>query len=302
METIELVVDALAEGERIDKYLADSCGLSRALVQQFIEEGHVRLNGSRTVKSGKLAAGDCLSLHIPPPRDIAAQPQNIPLAIVYEDKHLLVVDKPKGMVVHPAPGHLQDTLVNALLYHCKGSLSGIGGEIRPGIVHRIDKDTSGLLVVAKDDDTHQGLACQFSAHSLARVYQAVAYGRFREKEGKIDAPIGRDKADRKKMAVTHQNAKSAVTNYRVIGEYVGFTHLELRLETGRTHQIRVHMAQAGHPLAGDVLYGPKKVIQRLQGQCLHAGVLGFVHPASGRQMLFESPLPPYFTEFLRAIA
>lgn len=302
MERIELTVDATSAGERLDRYLAANSGLSRSLVQQFLEEGHVLLNGAVPAKSCKLAAGDRLSVHIPPPRDPAAQPQDIPLDVVYEDTHLLVVDKPKGMVVHPAPGNTDGTLVNALLYHCQGSLSGIGGEIRPGIVHRIDKDTSGLLVVAKDDDTHHGLAQQFSDHSIIRLYQTVVYGRFRENEGTIDAPIGRDKNDRKRMAVTDKNAKSAVTHYRVLAEYPGFSHLELRLETGRTHQIRVHMAKAGHPLAGDGVYGPKKVIKRLQGQCLHAGVLGFRHPISGEQLRFESPLPAYFTGFLRGLA
>lgn len=302
MERIDLTVDAAAEGERLDRYLAGACGLSRSLVQQFLAEGHVLLNDSHPAKSCKLAAGDRLSVSIPPPRDPAAQPQDIPLDIVYEDSHLLVVDKPKGMVVHPAPGNPDGTLVNALLHHCKGTLSGIGGEIRPGIVHRIDKDTSGLLVVAKDDEAHQGLAAQFAVHSIIRLYQAVVYGRFAQSEGVVDAPIGRDKNDRKRMAVTEHNAKAAVTHYRVLAEYPGFSHLELRLETGRTHQIRVHMAKAGHPLAGDGVYGPKKVIAALHGQCLHAGVLGFTHPITGEKLRFESPLPPYFTEFLTKLS
>lgn len=298
METIERVVAPEDTGARLDRFLADACGLSRSAAQQLIAGGHVRVNGEAPAKSRVLAAGERLEVTIPPPKESELLPQDIPITIVYEDEHLLVVDKPKGMVVHPAAGNPDGTLVNALLYHCAGSLSGIGGEIRPGIVHRIDKDTSGLLVVAKDDDTHTGLAEQFARHSVNRAYQAVVYGQFREDEGSIDAPIGRSQTDRKKMAVTHKNAKHAVTHYKVLVQYHGFSHLELRLETGRTHQIRVHMAGAGHPVAGDPVYGPRKVIKELQGQCLHAGVLGFVHPATGETMEFSSPLPGYFTNFL----
>ena len=226
--------------------------------------------------------------------------QNIPLDIVYEDADLLVVNKPKGMVVHPAPGNPDGTLVNALLYHCRGSLSGIGGELRPGIVHRIDKDTSGLLVVAKNDAAHQGLAAQMAVHSIERAYHAVSYGGFRQDEGFVEAPIGRHKTDRKKMAIV-PDGRYAYTAYRVVERYNGFTYLECRLRTGRTHQIRVHMASIGHPLAGDPVYGPKAVITRLQGQCLHAKVLGFTHPITGKTMRFEVPLPSWFTEFLHSL-
>lgn len=300
-QPIEAVAQEQDEGLRIDRFLSKACALSRTAAQQLIEEGHVLLNGEKPAKSYRLLEGDALSVTIPPPRESEVLPQEIPLAVVYEDTHLLVVDKPKGLVVHPAPGSPDGTLVNALLHHCEGGLSGIGGEIRPGIVHRIDKDTSGLLVVAKDDATHAGLSAQFAAHSITRIYQAMVYGGFKEDRGEIDAPIGRSTVDRKKMAVTECNAKPAVTTYEVVARYPGFTHLALRLKTGRTHQIRVHMAQKGHPLAGDAVYGPKKVIKRLQGQCLHAGTLGFVHPASGEHLEFNSPLPAYFTSFIAGL-
>lgn len=288
-------------GERLDKFLTQTTGLSRALAQSLIEEGHILLNGETPPKARRLCGGDRLSVYIPPPREIELAPADIPLNIVYEDSHLLVVDKPKGLVVHPAPGHESDTLVNALLYHCKGSLSGIGGELRPGIVHRIDKDTSGLLVVAKDDATHSGLSGQFALHSIRRQYQAVVYGGFKTGAGRVDEPIGRSAADRKKMAVRQKGAKPAQTLYEVVRAYNGFTHLALTLQTGRTHQIRVHMAAIGHPVAGDALYGPKRVIKALNGQCLHAAVLGFVHPVTGEALHFESPLPPYFTQFLQSL-
>lgn len=301
MEKIEIVADAFAQGQRIDKFLADSCGFARTLAQQLILDGQVLINGKKPPKSCKLQEKDVLQINVPPPKDSLPQAEDIPLTIVHEDDFLLVVDKPKGMVVHPAPGSQNGTLVNALLHHCGGALSHMGGQTRPGIVHRIDKDTSGLLVVAKDDDTHKALAAQFFAHSTKRLYQAVVYGHFNCKDGQINAAIGRDKKHRKKMAVTDVNAKSAITNYSVLCQYTGFAHLQLGLKTGRTHQIRVHMAQAGHPLAGDALYGPKKVIKQLKGQCLHAAVLGFVHPASLQNMLFQSPLPPYFTGFLNSL-
>lgn len=302
MKTIEVAVGEANAGERVDRFLAQACGLSRAVVQRLVDGGEVCLNGAPAPKGRKLAAGDRLVVTIPPPEETDIISQDIPINVVYEDAHLLVVDKPKGMVVHPAAGNPDGTLVNALMHHCAGSLSGIGGELRPGIVHRIDKDTSGLLVVAKDDETHAGLAAQFERHSINRVYQAVVYGNFKHTEGEIDAPIGRSQTDRKKMAVTQHRSKAAVTNYRVLGSYPGFTHLELKLKTGRTHQIRVHMANVGHPLAGDAVYGPKKVIKQLAGQCLHAGVLGFVHPATGQWLEFNSPLPEYFVEFLGQIA
>ena len=234
----------------------------------------------------------------PPPEVLDVTPQNIPLDIVYEDGDLLVVNKPKGMVVHPAPGNPDGTLVNALLYHCGGSLSGINGVIRPGIVHRIDKDTSGLLIVAKNDRAHQSLAEQIAVHSFTRIYNAVVYGNLKTEEGTISAPLGRHPADRKRMAVLSSGGREAVTHYRVLERFSGFTLVECRLETGRTHQIRVHMAHIGHPVAGDPVYGPKKCITELHGQCLHARVIGFVHPATGEYLEFDSGLPPYFQQFL----
>ena len=301
MKQIEAVVCDVDAGLRIDRFIALRCGLSRSTAQRLLEEGHILLNGEKPPKSRQLVQGDVLGITIPPPRESELLAEDIPLTILYEDTHLLIVDKPKGMVVHPAPGHDGGTLVNALLHHCEGALSGIGGERRPGIVHRIDKDTSGLLVVAKDDETHTGLSAQFAKHSITRDYQAVVYGHFKDSSGTIQAPIGRSQTDRKKMAVTARNAKDAVTHYEVLSEYPGFAHLKLWLQTGRTHQIRVHMANAGHPVAGDTVYGPKKAIGKLKGQCLHAGVLGFIHPITGESLCFESPLPAYFADFLKRL-
>ena len=229
------------------------------------------------------------------------RPEAIPLDVVYEDNWLLVVNKPKGMVVHPAPGNYTGTLVNALLHHCKGSLSGINGVIRPGIVHRIDKDTSGLLIVAKNDQAHRGLAEQIQAHSFTREYEAIIHGHFRENTITINAPIGRSPADRKKMCVTQKNAKNAVTHVEVLGEYPGFSHVRCRLETGRTHQIRVHLSHLGHPVLGDVVYGPKKPAMDTKGQCLHARSIAFVHPETGERLSFTSPLPEYFTAALEQL-
>ena len=238
---------------------------------------------------------------LPDPVEPDAQPEDIPLNIVYEDNSLLVVNKPKGMVVHPAAGNYNGTLVNGLLYHCKGSLSGIGGQLRPGIVHRIDKNTSGLLVVAKTDTAHSFLSQQMAEHTVQRTYHAVAYGRFREQEGFVEGNIGRHPQDRKKMAVVSTGGKYAYTGWKVLEQFQGFAYLQLQLKTGRTHQIRVHMASIGHPLAGDDVYGPKAVIQKLQGQCLHAKTLGFVHPESRQWMQFDSPLPEYFEQFLQTL-
>lgn len=296
------VVGAEQEGWRIDRFLAGQLeGATRSRIQQLIVDGRVQLNDGPAPKSARLKEGDVVSCDFPAPQQLEVKAEPIPLEIFYEDKDLLVVNKPKGMVVHPAPGNSEGTLVNALLYHCKGSLSGIGGVLRPGIVHRIDKDTSGLLVVAKNDAAHQALSAQLATHSMTRVYQAVVYGGLAQEEGQIDAPIGRSEKDRKKMAVTNKNAKNAVTGYRVVARYRGFTHLELRLKTGRTHQIRVHMASIGHPVAGDPVYGPRAVIRELGGQCLHAGTLGFVHPATGEYLEFNAPLPAYFTNFLHKL-
>ncbi len=290
------------DGSRIDKcvslLVAD---VTRSRAQQLIESGDITVNGKLAGKSLKVTAGDRVCINVPDPEPIEAVPENVPLDIRYEDEYLLVVNKPKDMVVHPAAGNYTGTLVNALLYHCGDSLSGINGVMRPGIVHRIDKDTSGLLMVAKNDFAHRSLAQQIKEHSFRREYQAVVYGRFKEPEGIVDAPIGRNPSDRKKMAVTMKNSRNAVTHYEVIKEYASFSHLRLRLETGRTHQIRVHMAYLGHPVAGDPVYGPKKVIKELNGQCLHAGLIGFVHPKTGEYMEITSELPEYFTSFLRKI-
>lgn len=302
MKTIEMVITAQEAGQRLDSLLAQKAPeLSRSMVQQLMEKGNVLCNGKAVVKSIKPKEGDTVILNLPDPEPTEAQPQDIPLDVVYEDEHLLVVNKPKGMVVHPAPGNPDGTLVNALLYHCRGSLSGIGGELRPGIVHRIDKDTSGLLVVAKDDQTHIGLSEQMAVHSINRVYHAVVYGRVKEEEGFVEAPIGRHKTDRKKMAITQQNSKYAYTGYKVLDRYKGFTHIACKLKTGRTHQIRVHMTSIGHPLAGDPVYGPKNIIKNLEGQCLHAKTLGFVHPVTKEYLEFDSPLPEYFTHFLTTL-
>ena len=302
METLEFTAAPADAGQRLDRWLAGQAGApSRSALQGLMEAGFVRRNGAPANKKDKLAAGDRITLTLPDPQPIEAQPQDIPLDIVYEDDHLLVVNKPKGMVVHPAPGNPDGTLVNALLYHCRGQLSGVGGAIRPGIVHRIDKDTSGLLVVAKDDMTHQGLSEQMAVHAIHRVYHAVVYGNIRQDAGTIEAPIGRDPRDRKRMAVTPGQGKRACTHWQVLERFGRFTLLACRLETGRTHQIRVHMAHIGHPLAGDPVYGPRSVIRELQGQCLHAKELGFRHPVTGQELRFDSPLPAYFTTFLERL-
>ena len=282
---------------RIDAFIAENTDISRSRAVKLIEAGSVTLNGKTVNKKAALKAGDTVEIIVPEAVPLEAQAQEIPLDILYEDNDLLVVNKPKGMVVHPAAGNFEGTLVNALLAHCKGSLSGIGGVMRPGIIHRIDKNTSGLLMVAKNDNSHKHLAAQIKEHSFVREYEAVVYGNVKNDEGTINAPIGRHPVHRKKMAVTDKNSKEAITHYKVINRYNGFTHIRCKLETGRTHQIRVHMSYIGHPLAGDDVYGPKKVIKELEGQCLHAKKLGFVHP-NGKEMEFESELPEYFSVFL----
>ena len=295
-------VDEPHAGERIDKVICNFNGeFTRSGVQKMIEKNAVSVNGTAVTKNYKVRLNDKIALVVPKAENLDISAENIPLDIRYEDSDLLVVNKPKGMVVHPAAGNYDGTLVNALLYHCKDSLSGINGVIRPGIVHRIDKDTSGLLIVAKNDFAHIALADQIKAHSFTREYQTVVYGGFSVEEGTVDAPIGRHSVDRKKMAVTEKNSKYAVTHYHVIKRFNGFTHLGVRLETGRTHQIRVHMSYIGHPVAGDPVYGPKKVITSLNGQCLHAGLVGFKHPRSGKYIEIESELPSYFTDFLRSL-
>ncbi len=288
-------------GIRLDAFVSAQCGISRSLAADVIDQGLVTVNGKVSKKSAKLSFGDNVEVQMPDLTEPDAVPQNIPLDIVYEDADLLVINKPKGMVVHPAPGNPDGTLVNALLFHCKGSLSGINGVLRPGIVHRIDKDTSGLLIVAKNDKSHNHLAEQIKEHSFTREYRAVVYGNVKNDVGTVDAPIGRDPKNRQRMAVVYVNSKPAVTHYEVLKRYEGFTLMKFRLETGRTHQIRVHMASIGHPLAGDPVYGPKKVITSLEGQCLHAGLIGFTHPKTGKYMEFSSEIPQYFIEYIKTL-
>ncbi len=300
MET-KLTVPTEADGERVDRFVAAALDITRAAAQKWLEQGHITVNGRALSKSARLVACTELTVTPPEPAPCEAQPQDIPLDIVYEDDDLLVVNKPKGLVVHPAAGNPDGTLVNALLAHCPDGLSGINGVMRPGIVHRIDKDTSGLLIVAKHDRAHQGLARQIKEHSFTREYEAVIVGHLRESEGTVDAPIGRHPVHRKKMAVTPKNSKHAVTHYRVLEEFTGYSHVRLRLETGRTHQIRVHMAYLGHPVAGDTVYGGAKQPVGLQGQCLHARHIGFVHPMTGEWLEFESDLPAYFTTLLEEL-
>lgn len=298
MEKISFSVDASDSGTRIDKYLCSSLtDVSRSFVQRLFDGG-VFLNGSVCGKSARLKAGDSVTVELLDPIELDVKPQNIPITIVYEDDELLVVNKPKGMVVHPAPGNYDNTLVNALLYHCKGRLSSINGVIRPGIVHRIDKETSGLLMVAKTDRAHNFLAEQIKEHSFKREYEAVCVGRFKEELGTVDAPIGRSKSDRKKMCVTYENSKPAVTHFEVLDESNGYSLVKFILETGRTHQIRVHSKYIGHPVLGDEVYG--KPFGGLTGQCLHAKKLGFVHP-NGEYMEFDSRLPQYFITTLKRI-
>ncbi|MBR0354829.1 MAG: RluA family pseudouridine synthase [Oscillospiraceae bacterium] len=296
------IICAEESGDRIDALLARRLeDFSRAAVQRLIEEGRVSSGGKPVKKNDRSVAGACYEILLPEPAEIPLVAQDIPLDVVYEDGDLIVVNKPRGLVVHPAPGHPDGTLVNALLWHCGDSLSGIGGEKRPGIVHRIDKDTSGLLVAAKNDAAHRGLAAQLADHSLCREYEAVVRGTLKEDAGTVDAPIGRHPVDRKRMAVNRKNGKEAVTHWEVLARYRGYTHIRCRLETGRTHQIRVHMASLGHPLLGDGLYGAPSPDKGLEGQCLHARRLRFFHPADGRLMELETTLPDYFEEILRKL-
>ena len=287
-------------GQRADKLISEKLSeLTRSAVQGLIEKGSITVCGKNIAKNYKVKNGDVIEIEIPEPEILDVKAEEIPLDIVYEDDDLLVVNKPKGMVVHPAHGNYTGTLVNALMHHCKGSLSGINGVIRPGIVHRIDKNTSGLLIVAKNDSAHVMLSEQIKAHSFTREYEAVAVGAFKDTAGTIDAPIGRHHTDRKKMCVTEKNSKHAVTHYSVIKQYGGFAHLKLRLETGRTHQIRVHLSYIGHHVLGDDVYG--KAYKGLDGQCLHARKIGFIHPTTKEYMEFESELPGHFESILRKI-
>lgn len=296
MEKIKLIFDG-DESCRLDAFVAQNTDISRSRAVKLAEEGKISVNGKNADKKQKLKKGDVVEIIIPDVVPYAVNAEDIPIEIVYEDSDLLVVNKPKGMVVHPANGNFDGTLVNAIMFHCGKSLSGINGVLRPGIVHRIDKNTSGLLMVAKNDEAHICLSEQIKNHSFTREYEAVVYGNIKEDTGTIEAPIGRHPVKRKQMAVTEKNSKDAKTHFTVLERFGNFTHLRLKLETGRTHQIRVHLAFIGHPVAGDDVYGPKKVITYLNGQCLHAKKLGFIHP-NGEYMEFESDLPDYFKDFL----
>ena len=301
MEPILLRASEESKNQRLDAFLASSLdGLTRSQATRLIESGEVAVNGRAVGKSYKLAGGEDIAVTLPEPEPVEAVPQDIPLDVVYEDADVIVVNKPSGMVVHPAPGHPDGTLVNALLYHCAGTLSGIGGALRPGIVHRIDRDTSGLIIAAKNDAAHQYLSAQLADHTLARTYECIVVGSLREDRGTVDAPIARHPADRKRMAVV-AGGREAVTHWEVIARYPGYTHVRCRLETGRTHQIRVHMAYIGHPILGDTVYGAKKEVAGLTGQCLHAVGLRFLHPRTHEVMELSCPLPDEFTRMLQKI-
>ncbi|MEE0858403.1 MAG: RluA family pseudouridine synthase [Acutalibacteraceae bacterium] len=299
MNSYNFIIDNDNTGKRIDKFLSEQItDITRSALQGYFAEGRVTVNSVAVNKNYKTRCNDIIDVNIPEPVPLEAVAENIPLDIVYEDEDVIVVNKPKGMVVHPAVGNYTGTLVNALLYHCKDSLSGINGVLRPGIVHRIDKNTSGLLIIAKNDIAHKGLAEQIKDHSFTRQYETVVYGNIKENTGTINQPIGRNPYDRKKMAVVSQNSKNAVTHFEVLERFNEFTYLAVTLETGRTHQIRVHMSYINHPVAGDDVYGPKKVITKLNGQCLHARKIGFIHPITGEYLEFTSELPQYFRDFL----
>ncbi|MBQ9534795.1 MAG: RluA family pseudouridine synthase [Clostridia bacterium] len=301
MKHYSLTVEENGAGERADSYLAGRLPeLSRSAAQRLLDEGLVTLGGKAVKKNARLEPGDVLEVDVPEARPAAAEAEDIPIEVIYEDASLIVVNKPRGMVVHPAAGNPDGTLVNALLHHCGDTLSGVGGELRPGIVHRIDKDTSGLLVAAKTDEAHRCLSAQLKDRTLSRTYEAVVLGNIRDDSGTVDAPIGRNPKDRKKMAVT-AGGRAARTHYRVIKRFGKYTYIECRLESGRTHQIRVHMAYIGHSVAGDPLYAPKTDKSRLEGQCLHAKSIKFIHPDTGKEMSFTAPLPEYFEEFLNRI-
>ena len=301
MEPILLRASEESKNQRLDAFLASSLdGLTRSQATRLIESGEVAVNGRAVGKSYKLAGGEDIAVTLPEPEPVEAVPQDIPLDVVYEDADVIVVNKPSGMVVHPAPGHPDGTLVNALLYHCAGTLSGVGGALRPGIVHRIDRDTSGLIIAAKNDAAHQYLSAQLADHTLARTYECIVVGKLREDRGTVNAPIARHPTDRKRMAVV-AGGREAVTHWEVIARYPGYTHVRCRLETGRTHQIRVHMAYIGHPILGDTVYGAKKEVPGLTGQCLHAVGLRFLHPRTHEVVELSCPLPDEFTRMLQKI-
>ena len=301
MEPIRLRASEESKNQRLDAFLASSLdGLTRSQATRLIESGEVAVDGRAVSKSYKLAGGEDIAVTLPEPEPVEAVPQDIPLDVVYEDADVIVVNKPSGMVVHPAPGHPDGTLVNALLYHCAGTLSGIGGALRPGIVHRIDRDTSGLIIAAKNDAAHQYLSAQLADHTLARTYECIVVGKLREDRGTVNAPIARHPTDRKRMAVV-AGGREAVTHWEVIARYPGYTHVRCRLETGRTHQIRVHMAYIGHPILGDTVYGAKKEVPGLTGQCLHAVGLRFLHPRTHEVVELSCPLPEEFTRMLQKI-
>ena len=298
--TRELTAATEHAGIRLDAFLSADGALTRSQAARLIAEGRVCVNGKPAAKSARLSGGETVTVDVPQLRETALPPQDIPLDVVYEDDDVIVVNKPTGLVVHPAPGHPDGTLVNALLHHCGDSLSGIGGEKRPGIVHRIDRDTSGLIIAAKNDAAHLALSAQLKDHSLSRTYECLVTGNMKQDSGTVDAPIGRSSADRKKMAVV-PTGRRAVTHWEVVARYPGVTHLRCRLETGRTHQIRVHMAYIGHPILGDAVYGAKKPVPGLTGQCLHAAGLRFVHPRTGEPVELHCPLPPEFTAMLQKL-
>ena len=304
MKQLYFKVEDAYEKERLDKYLAEQCAdMSRSYIQKLLKEGHVLVNGTAGKSSTRLTASDEISFDVPDAAVPEILPEDIPLDIVYEDQDVILVNKPKGMVVHPAAGHYSGTLVNGLMYHCAGSLSGINGVMRPGIVHRIDKDTSGLLIACKNDGAHQAIAAQLKEHSVTRRYLAIVHGQMKEEQGVIHAPVGRNPRDRMKMAVVASGGKDAVTHYQVVKQWEKYALVQCRLETGRTHQIRVHMAHCRHPLAGDYVYGPDPCPVKLmgvtwEGQALHAGVFGFIHPATGRYMEFQAPPPAYFAALM----
>ena len=298
----EILVTEEMAGDRIDKFLSEQCEeFTRSFLQKLLKSGEVWVNGKQVKASFKVSEGDFISFEAPEAVESMILPEDIPLDILYEDHDVILVNKPKGMVVHPAAGHYTGTLVNGLLYHCREDLSGINGVLRPGIVHRIDRDTNGVLISCKIDMAHNSIAAQLKEHTITRRYEAIVHGVIKEDEGVVDAPVGRHPRDRKKMCVNYQNGKTAVTHYRVLKRFQGFTHIECRLETGRTHQIRVHMAHLGHPLLGDAVYGPAKCPYALEGQTLHAGILGFLHPRTGEYLEFRAPRPEYFERLLMVL-